>query len=391
MKFGVYVHIPYCIQRCHYCDFTTFEQNSIMPPEDYLELLLQEITQRSTQISPKELTSIYFGGGTPSLFPIDYIHKIIEKLELSGLFKTKNTEITIEINPTTINTQKVKQYLDIGINRFSVGAQTFSDPLLKTCGREHNSQQTLDTLDILADLNTNFSLDILYALPLQGMEQLEIDIQTALQFKPKHISAYCLTIPSGHPMNKGRPKEGLQVEMLERITQRLNQNGLFQYEISNFARPHMESKHNLLYWEDQSYWGIGLSAHSSLSTWEKGLRFWNPKDFKTYKKQVEAPTVATYYPHQYLPDSQFEELKTWEALTDFCHISLRLNKGLSKDALRYRFGHEAESLVAERLQKVIKSNQVNESPSHWFLTNEGRKISNKVFFELTFLKEDFLH
>ena len=391
MNFGVYIHIPYCLQRCHYCDFTTFEQNSIMPPESYLELLIKEISQRSVHLPFRELTSVYFGGGTPSLFPIDYIHKILEKLESCGLVISSSTEVTIEINPTTIDLNKVKDYLDMGINRFSVGAQSFSDNLLKLCGREHNAQQTIDTLDILARLNTNFSLDILYALPQQSLSQLKLDVETALLFQPQHISAYCLTLPKGHTMNMGRPPEQSQVEMLDLITNSLAEKGLDQYEISNFAKAGKESQHNLLYWQDGAYWGLGLSAHSSFPFWQQGLRFWNPKSFNAYEEQVSCAKIEKALPHTYLPASQVEELKSWESLTDFCHISLRLNKGLSRDALRYRFGIAAEKLLSKRLTKLIEKKLVEESPQGWSLTDRGRKLSNKVFYETTFLKEDFPH
>ncbi|MCB0356206.1 MAG: radical SAM family heme chaperone HemW, partial [Bdellovibrionales bacterium] len=391
MKFGVYIHIPYCIQRCHYCDFTTFEQHSIMPPEEYLQLLLTEISLRSTKISPQKLTSIYFGGGTPSLFPVNYIQKIINKLDACGLSLTPSTEVTIEINPTTIDKSKVDQYLEMGINRFSVGAQSFSDRLLKICGREHNAKQTIDTLNLLAEKHTNFSLDLLYGLPEQNLAQLKLDVRTALQFHPQHVSAYCLTIPKAHPMNEGRPSEKSQLKMLDTITEELERYGLHQYEISNFSRPGYESQHNLLYWQDGAYWGLGLSAHSSFPFLYSGLRFWNPKDFSQYKNQVLSTSSNSLYPHESLPSSQFEKLQPWEALTDFCHISLRLNSGLAKDALRYRFGDSVFELVKEKFYPLQTQELVVENPHHWYLSEKGRKLSNKVFFTTTFLKEDFPH
>ncbi|MCB9027315.1 MAG: radical SAM family heme chaperone HemW [Bdellovibrionaceae bacterium] len=392
MNFGVYVHIPYCIQRCRYCDFTTFEQNSIMPPQEYLALLEKEISTRAIQISQQDLTSLYFGGGTPSLLPVNYIQKIINKLGAMGLHITDSTEVTIEINPTTVDQQKIKDYLSLGINRFSVGAQTFSDELLKLCGREHNVHQTRECLDWLAHLTTNFSLDILYGLPKQSFAQLRFDLEAAMSFHPQHISAYCLTLPQGHPMNQNRPKEKIQIDMLECITDSLNAKGLKQYEISNFANPGFESQHNLLYWKDQAYWGIGLSAHSSfphLPHSQMGLRFWNPKDFKTYIHQVNNPRAQEAFPHEYLDSSQFEKLNIWESLTDFCHISLRLNEGLSKDALRYRFGPEAVNLLEIKFKELLLNKLVQLSSRGWSLTALGRRLSNQVFFSTTFLKEDF--
>lgn len=396
MKFGVYVHIPYCIQRCRYCDFTTFEQNSIMPPKDYVELLASEILVRSKNLDTVNLESLYFGGGTPSLLQPEYIYKIIQTLDACGLHITNSTEVTIEINPATINLQKLNSYKEMGINRFSLGVQTFSDSLLKLCGREHNSQQTKETLELLSARTSNFSLDILYALPGQSLEQVAYDLNISLQYKPHHVSAYCLTLPQGHPMNQNRPEDDLQMEMLDLITDQLQTKGWNQYEISNFSLPNFESHHNLLYWEDETYWGLGLSAHSSFpkraSEPSQAVRFWNPKDFKSYVEQVaisKSSDVHAKAPFQFLHPSQVERLELWESLTDFCHISLRLNNGLSKDALRYRYGEKVLFMVSERLQKSANIGLINETSERWAFTRLGQKMSNQIFLETTFLSEDF--
>jgi oxygen-independent coproporphyrinogen-3 oxidase len=427
MKFGVYVHIPYCIQRCRYCDFTTFEQNSIMPPEDYVELLVSEIQTRSKSLASIELESVYFGGGTPSLLNPKYIDKILQTLDACGLHSSNSTEVTIEINPATINLQKLDNYKKMGINRFSLGVQTFSDSLLKACGREHNSQQTKETLELLSGHTSNFSLDILYALPGQTLDQVAKDLDIALSYQPHHVSAYCLTLPQGHPMNQNRPEDDIQMSMLDLITERLNSNQWKQYEISNFSIPKFESRHNLLYWQDQAYWGIGLSAHSSFPKTpdnkdslkastpndgfdiankmnlndsmmsspyqiDKSLRFWNPKEFKTYISQLRDQKNSTAnfgYPFEALKPQQVERLQDWETLTDFCHISLRLNSGLSKEALRYRYSHPLCDLISSRLKKSVEQGWVNESNLGWTLTREGQKMSNQIFLDTTFLSDDF--
>jgi oxygen-independent coproporphyrinogen-3 oxidase len=393
MKFGVYVHIPYCIQRCHYCDFTTFEQHSILPPKEYLDLLIREISTRSKQITPRQLESIYFGGGTPSLFPTDYIHKILDTLDNTGLGIAKTTEVTIEINPATITSKSLNEYLSMGINRFSVGAQTFSDPLLKACGREHTAHQTVETLDLLSSKSTNFSLDILYALPEQSLAQLQLDLRTAINFNPSHISAYCLTLPQKHFMNVNRPTDDVQMEMFDFLIDEMSLHGFHQYELSNFSKPGKESQHNLLYWLDQSYWGIGLSAHSSFPFLKNGVRFWNPKDFKSYLAQIhlmeQKESSLSFLPIDYLSSEQVEFLRPWELLTDFCHISLRLNRGLDSVALRYRFLEPAVELVSRELAPLIKKQWVNWDGRYWSLTREGQKLSNQVFAETTFLEQDF--
>lgn len=253
MAFGVYVHIPYCLQRCRYCDFTTFEQSEIRPPEDYLQLVLTEIRSRAEIFDSTELASLYFGGGTPSIVPAEHIVAIINELANVGFPLSSRSEVTIEINPATVDVEKFRIYRDAGVNRFSVGAQTFDNGLLALCGRRHNAQDTHRTLDFLAHHGVNYSFDLLFALPNQSLEQLTFDLDIVQQYDPPHLSAYCLTVPSGHPMAINRPSDDKQIKMFALIQERLSTMGLLQYEISNFSRPGRESAHNLLYWSDQPY------------------------------------------------------------------------------------------------------------------------------------------
>jgi oxygen-independent coproporphyrinogen-3 oxidase len=269
MSFGVYIHIPYCIQRCSYCDFSTYVQTEIMPPERYVGLLLEEMKQHSF-FQPQPLDTIYFGGGTPSLIEASLIVSLISELEKRGFGRSPGAEVTIEINPATVDEKKLEVYLQHGINRFSVGAQTFDDRLLKRVKREHNAEQTLQTLKLLKKYDLNFSFDILFALPTQTKDGLLRDLEIAVELGAKHISPYCLTVPSGHPLSKARPSEDDQVEMFNMIRDRLEERGYSQYEISNFAIPGFESRHNNLYWSDDEYWGLGLSAHSYYSTGSVG-------------------------------------------------------------------------------------------------------------------------
>jgi oxygen-independent coproporphyrinogen-3 oxidase len=204
MDFGAYVHIPYCLQRCRYCDFTTFEFSEIMPPEKYLQILLREIRKRSSLFEPTKLASLYFGGGTPSLIPAPFILSIISELANCGFEIDSDSEVTIEINPATVNEEKLDFYIKSGINRFSVGAQSFNDDLLKLCGRRHLAEDTRHTLRLLRERSLNYSFDLLFALPSQTLDQLKQDLDEVELFDPPHLSAYCLTVPSGHPMAKNR-------------------------------------------------------------------------------------------------------------------------------------------------------------------------------------------
>lgn len=379
MALGVYVHIPYCLQRCRYCDFTTFEQSEIRPPEDYLQLVLTEIRSRADNFDPTELASLYFGGGTPSIIPAEHIVAIIDELANAGFNLDRNSEVTIEINPATVDEEKFRIYCDAGINRFSVGAQTFDDGLLALCGRRHNSADTHRTLELLTKHQVNYSFDLLFALPTQTIEQLSRDLEIVRTYDPPHLSAYCLTVPSGHPMALNRPSEANQIQMFDLIHHQLSDVGLRQYEISNYSKPGRESAHNLLYWSDQSYWGIGLSAHSYRAENPCGQRFWNPASLDEYERQVHLAQV---------PERQREALKLHEALTDFCHTSLRRSQGLVVDEIATKFGSQIVEVVRQRVQSPILAGLIKASPDTWTLSPTGVHLSNQVFLELTFSPQD---
>lgn len=390
MAFGVYVHIPYCIQRCTYCDFATYEQSKIMPPDQYVELLIKEIHQKHRYYRAQNLDTIYFGGGTPSLIPAPLIVSIIKELGRFGFTTGPDTEITIEINPATVDKEKLQIYQDHGVNRFSVGAQTFDDRLLKMVHREHSAKQTLETLELLRSRNLNFSFDILFALPSQTIAGLRRDVQIAIEQGAKHLSPYCLTVPDGHPLSKGRPLEEEQVEMFDLISQELSANSFQQYEISNFALPGFESRHNLLYWTDQPYWSLGLSAHSYAKNTPWGTRYWNVNSIGEYQKQIlqfEGQEFSN--PMEHLPENQYETLAMHQAATDFCHTSMRLMRGLDLALMQQKFPEAVNQKVEAILQKLQGRGWVTLNDSRWSLTKDGLVLSNQVFQELTFLENEF--
>lgn len=307
------------------------------------------------------------------------IISILEQLANVGFTWDKSCEITLEINPATMNEHKLNQLLIAGFNRFSVGAQTFNDALLKACGRRHTANDTRETLKFFKDRGVNYSFDLLFALPNQSLTDLINDLDEVCDFSPPHLSAYCLTVPEGHPMSRGRAPEDEQVDMFNLVTARLKNIGLEKYEISNFARPGFESRHNMVYWSDKSYWGLGVSAHSyDASSPPYGERFWNAKNLHTYLEQCENGAVA---------DDQRERLLANEAMTDFCHISLRKRPGLSRDALRNKFG-ELASLIFPRLEKLQQNGELDFHNGNWTISALAEVTSNQVFEKLTFLGSD---
>lgn len=392
-RFGVYIHIPYCIQRCTYCDFATYVQTEIKPPQDYIASVKKEIFNKKSLFQHRQssgLDTLYFGGGTPSLIPAELIVELIYELAKFGYQTRPDTEITIEINPATLTEKKLDTYLKAGINRFSVGAQSFSDRLLKLVHREHNAKQTIETLELLRKYNLNFSFDLLFALPTQSIDELRHDIAVAIDLGSKHISPYCLTVPEGHPLSKNRPPDEDQLEMFNIIHTELHKNSFSRYEISNYSLSGYESKHNLLYWTDQEYWGLGLSAHSYSKMTPWGSRFWNLNSFDLYTKQIESQSVLVDLNDLSLPAQaqQIEILDPHQSLTDFCYTSLRLSSGLSVDKLVQKFGNTTLGLIKNVADPLLKRNLLKEVDKHYMLTDAGITISNQIFEKFTFLKTD---
>lgn len=401
LAFGIYIHVPYCLQLCPYCDFTKYQWGKSLRPNEYTDLVRKEIRDRSPAIVSRlrEVSTVYFGGGTPSLLEPSLILSILDELAKAG-FDLKGPEISIEIDPATVDDARLDQYLAMGITRFSVGAQSFNDRLLKIAGRKHSSKDTIDLLSMLKKRGVNYSFDLLFALPSQTLAELADDVRQALEFGPSHLSAYCLTVPEGHKMDSGRAPEGEQLEMFDLIESELAKGGLLRYEISNFAKPGFESKHNSLYWKDEPYWGIGLSSHSYLparALTEKervaaphGVRFWNRRAMKEYDKEITgslAQDPAHVWSHVFdQPENQREILKENQALTDFLHTSLRPLKGLDENALRLRFGPAVVSEVLKRFRELETDGWAQATPNGWALTQKGRLVSNLAFEKLTFLE-----
>jgi oxygen-independent coproporphyrinogen-3 oxidase len=381
-QFGVYFHIPYCIQRCTYCDFATYEQSQIMSPEAYTKLVLEEIQQRKSFYAPQQLDTIYFGGGTPSLVDPENILLMVSELEKHGFQKGPDTEMTLEINPATLTPEKMRLYLNLGFNRFSVGAQTFNNSQLKKVRREHTAEQTLETLTFLKSYGVNYSFDLLFALPGQTLDDLQLDLDQVLHFSPAHVSPYCLTVPDENPLSKGRPPDETQVEMFDLITHSLTANGYHQYEISNFSKPGFESRHNSLYWLDQEWWGLGLSSHSYSKQTKWGVRYWNTRSIKDYETQIQK-NEELKSPLD-LPMQQFENLEKNQALTDFCHTSLRMSSGLNLKKLETKFDATTSALVTQICEPLLKRKWLETTNDGYRLTQGGIVLSNQVFLDLTF-------
>lgn len=388
MSLSCYIHIPYCIQKCLYCDFTTFTQDKLPSPTIYTNWIKQEISHRHHGIEDRNLRSIYFGGGTPSLIPPKEITSIIDYLKKYFSFHP-DIEISIEINPGTLTENSLFLYQSAGVNRFSVGVQTFRDDLLKFFNREHSSNHTKKTLNLLKKNKVTFSTDLLFALNNQSTDDLQKDLDTLMSYSPHHISAYYLTLPAHHVLQKNRPTERIQLQMFQQIEHCLKAAGFDHYEISNFARDGFYSKHNLAYWLDKNYWGLGLSAHSFLKIKGQRVRFWNPKSLNLYSKQVTQKSLPS--PFSCLPNGQKEVLALHEAVTDFCHTALRTRWGIQTEKLKTLFGNKVYQLVLQKLKNLQAKEWIQKAGNRWRLSFPSWLISNHIFREMTFLKEELHH
>lgn len=358
--------------------------------KSYAELLMMELRQRRKDIPAKKVSSIYFGGGTPSLLPTKDILALVAELDNLGFEKLSDLEITIEINPGTIDQERLDLYLQAGINRFSVGVQTFRDDFLKAAGREHSSEDSRATLSLLQRNQVNYTMDLLFGLPMQSIADVQADLKALELFQPPHVSAYCLTVPETHYMNRGRAPDSEQARMYDLIESSLAEFGLQRYEISNYARPKFESRHNLTYWNDSAYWGIGVSAHSYFPQWGEGygMRFWNSTSSREYENSIRQSDLEKSFIQQF-PETQKESLKLHEAMTDYCHTQLRKISGLSLDLAEAKFGKRGRDNIASRAATSSAAG-LTESTADGFvrLTNKGRNLANLSFLEFTFSAEE---
>ncbi|MGI9548378.1 MAG: radical SAM family heme chaperone HemW [Bdellovibrionales bacterium] len=393
-KFFIYVHIPYCRSRCTYCNFITFENGQTVPVKDYVQFLKKEIQNKARFFKNSVSETVYFGGGTPSLIPSEDLTDILKTIKQHFTLK-KDPEITIEVNPGTITEKDLEIYQKEGVNRFSLGVQTFNQWFLEKSRRFHTVEDSLKDLKMFQKHHINYSLDLMFGLPQQTISDLKFDVQQSLLFDPYHISLYNLTIPPGHELSKNRASEIKQKEMFEWIEQYLAGHGLEKYEISNFAKAPYFSRHNLAYWGGETVLGLGISAHSYLSpnfqnikeSNPYGIRFWNSSQMTTYLKQASQNNLSS--PFNSLNSKQVEILNCYESLTDFCYTRLRTRKGLCLKELKKLYPKFLYNYTRTKLHHLINQNWLKKRSSLFSLTPKGEILSNQVFLELTFLKKDF--
>lgn len=380
--FSLYIHIPYCISKCPYCDFNSHVVPNI-PEREYSEALLRELDfyAQTEDWQGRKLNSVFFGGGTPSTFSPASIRKILEKSESLFAFD-KDIEITLEANPGTVDSAHFSGYRSCGVNRISIGAQSFQPRLLQWLGRVHSADETRQALKVVRQAGfENFNLDLIYALPGQSLADLRVDLEEALNFHPPHLSAYNLTIEEGTPFHReyqqGRIRnlpEDEEIAMAELIEETLAKAGLERYEISNYAKPGWHSRHNVNYWQGGDYLGVGAGAHSYKRHQHKGgfgQRWQNEKNPGRYLEMIK-------YEGRAAVGEENSDLA--KAAAEFMFVGLRMTRGISVDEFSRCFGkNPAEFYPA--IRDWLEGGLMEESGGWLRLTRRGLMVANSIFVE----------
>lgn len=354
----VYVHIPFCIRKCSYCSFYS-EPQSAEATQKFVTDLIKEINkfQQSCKIQPE---TIYFGGGTPSLLKAEQINKIISQFDISNI-----KEITLECNPININKQFVRELQATKINRISLGAQSFIDNELKLLGRLHDVQQLKKAYEFFRKFDyNNISLDLIYGLPDQSIKDVETSINEIIRLEPEHVSTYCLSLEEDVPLFKKRDRiadDEVISDFYYLIRNRLISAGFSHYEISNFAKSGFRSKHNLCYWEDKKYIGLGPSAAGYLGK----FRYNNPADLNEYYKQITKDNIMKN--KTILTLSEHEK--------EFIFLGLRKSKGINLKEYKHKFKDDFELKYCKTLKKYenlieLDDETVKLKPKAYFISNE---------------------
>ena len=316
---SLYIHIPWCVRKCPYCDFNSHEAKSGLPEQEYVAALIRDLELALPLIWGRKVYTVFFGGGTPSLLSDESVAEILRNVRML-LPLDLGAEITLEANPGTVEAERFAAYRNAGVNRLSLGIQSFNDAHLQALGRIHSADEARRAIEIAQQHFDNINLDLMYALPRQSLEQALQDVQTALSFAPQHLSCYHLTLEPNTLFYRNPPSlpdDDASSDMQQRIEELLAAHGYQHYETSVFALPKRQSRHNLNYWQFGDYLGIGSGAHSKLSFHDKVIRQVRHKQPQAYIEQVTKGT----------PLQSEHEVGCDELAFEFMMNALRLNQG----------------------------------------------------------------
>ena len=377
MQTALYIHFPFCLKKCLYCDFNSLA-GSPVGAKEYVAGLLQEMTLRAGALSePTSAPTLYFGGGTPSLMEPTQVGGIIDSA--ARLYHlADDAEITLEANPGTLTREKLAGYRSAGVNRLSLGVQSFDDRQLELLGRVHTASQALTAYALARDAGfTNISIDLIHSLPGESVGCWEHQLKKAIALQPEHISAYALTLEEGTPLAEqvaagtvALPAENEAVRQFGLTTELLPAAGYEQYEISNFARPGFRAQHNQVYWRRGSYLGFGAGAHSFLREAPYGVRWKTPDMPEQY--------LATLG-HLALPEEERHLLSRREAISECLFLGLRMLEGIELAKFEDEFGDAVTNLFATELATLTGQGLLLMEGGRLRLSPAALIVSNQVF------------
>ena len=369
-EIGVYIHIPFCKQKCYYCDFISYCNKEHKIPQ-YIEEVKKEIKEKLSSNNYK-ISTIYIGGGTPSSIDSKYIRDILQMEEITKNLKEK-AEITIEVNPGTVTKEKLQDYKKAGINRLSIGLQETDNKLLKSIGRIHTFEEFMQTYIYARKVGfLNINVDLIIGLPNQTIDNVESSLEKICTINPEHISVYSLIVQEGTVLSKliesGKlqlPSEELERKMYWFVKQILEEHGYIHYEISNFAKENFYSRHNTDCWEQKVYLGFGVAAHSYIDK----KRFSNTESLEKYLKDRNS-------------NIELHELQEPEdEQNEFMLLNLRKIEGVSIQKFKEKFNLNPVNLYKEELLSLTKNNLITVDRNYIKLTNKGIDLANIVWEE----------
>ncbi len=375
--FSLYIHIPFCVRKCRYCDFLSGPYGEDMR-EAYVKALVAELRRESLFYRNREVETIFFGGGTPSLLTEEQLTRIMHTIY--NCFRVaRQAEISLEMNPGTVTKEKLKTMGVLGINRLSIGLQSASDELLRQLGRIHTWAQFEECYGLARQQGfDNINIDVMSALPGQSLEVYEETLHKVLELEPEHISAYSLILEEGtwfweHQKELDFVGEDLDRQMYGRTKELLAKKGYIRYEISNYARPGYACQHNLAYWRRTDYVGFGIGAASFV----EGVRYRNTGQIKAYLTQKS-------------PKNQIEPLSVQDAMEEFMFLGLRCMEGVYAQEFEKQFGRSLQDVYGEAIDALKQEGLLSVSHdekaenSRVFLTERGIDLSNYVFEKFLF-------
>jgi len=370
---GIYLHIPFCKQACHYCDFH-FSTNQQGRP-DLVKAMVKELELQKEYLKQENISTIYFGGGTPSLLSADELQLLLDKIHTLHTV-SPDTEITLEANPDDLSQEKLSNLRYLGINRLSIGIQSFDEQVLKFFNRAHNATEAIKCIEDSRKAGFhNLSLDLIYAVPGQSHEQWKENILTALKLQPEHLSSYNLTIEEktafGNWFKNGklRPvEEEFAAEEFEILMDEMERAGYEHYEISNFCKPDFHSRHNSNYWKQEKYLGIGPSAHS----YDGESRQFNVSNNVAYIKALNEGKLPF----------EKERLSQRDKINEYIFTTLRTSWGCDLNYLKKELAHDLISIQSTYLDQLLKDNLVIIAADKLKLTRKGKLFADKIASDL---------